>query len=469
MDFYEDIGIYGDEPALILPGGTPTTYADLLRDADVLGSQFPTRCLAFILCENNVESIAGYIGCLRARVVPLLLKSNINAELLAGLVAKYRPQFIWLPRQGGAAAVRGREAYAHGGYTLLATPYPADYAMHGDLALLLSTSGSTGSPMLVRQSYRNITSNANAVADSLAITGSSKPITTLPMSYTYGLSILNSHLLRGAAIVLSDKTLMEKAFWRELRASEATTFSGVPYVYEMLKKLRFERMDLPSLKVLTQAGGRLDPGLAGEFAAICQQKGIRFYVMYGQVEATARISCLPSEYALSKVGSIGKAIPGGEIWLEDENGNVIAESDVVGELVYRGDNVTMGYASSYEDLGRGDENGGVLRTGDLARRDVDGFFYIAGRKKRFLKLFGNRVNLDEVEQLVRKLGYECVCSGVDDHLRIYTTDQGHHAAIRAHIAERTGLHASGFEVMHIERVPRNDAGKILYSALPLPG
>lgn len=468
MDFYDDIDVYGDAPAIISENQAHTTYADLLKVSDAIGGQFSTRCLVFSLCENNLESIAGYIGFLRARAVPVLLKSGINRELLDRLLATYRPEFIWLPRESATGPIGGREVYDHGRYVLLRTRYTADYALHEDLALLLTTSGSTGSPMLVRQSYRNITSNANAIADSLGITKSSRPITTLPMSYTYGLSIINSHLLRGCTIVLTDKTLMEKAFWELLKTSEATTFGGVPYVYEMLMKLRFERMDLPSLRVLTQAGGKLDPDLSREIAAICERKGIRFYVMYGQVEATARISCRPSECALSKAGSIGKAIPGGEIWLEHEGGNVIAESEVVGELVYRGDNVTMGYASSCEDLGKGDENGGVLKTGDLARRDADGFFYIVGRKKRFLKLFGNRINLEEVEQLINRLGYLCVCSGVDDHLRIYTTDKDHHAAIRTYIAERTGLHPSGFDVIHIGSIPRNEAGKILYSALPSP-
>jgi long-chain acyl-CoA synthetase len=287
----------------------------------------------------------------------------------------------------------------------------------------------------------------------------------LPMSYTYGLSIINSHLLKGCSIILTKKTLMDKAFWGLLKTKEATTFGGVPYVYEMLKKLRFSRMELPSLKILTQAGGKMDPDLTREFATICEQKGIRFFIMYGQTEATARMSYLPSEYAISKAGSIGSAIPGGKFWLEDDSGNIIAGSDTIGELVYKGDNVTMGYAASCRDLCKGDENGGILRTGDMAKRDADGFYYIVGRKKRFLKLFGNRVNLDEVEQLIKGLGFSCVCAGEDDHLRIYTSDIENQAAIKNFVSERTGIHSSGFDVLYIESIPRNEAGKVIYSAL----
>jgi acyl-CoA synthetase (AMP-forming)/AMP-acid ligase II len=468
MNFYDDIDVYGAQPAIISEDQERTSYAELLTSADVLGRHCGRKCLVFSLCENSLESVVGYVGFLRARVVPALVRSGIDREQLDDLQRTYRPAYIWLPREKAEGAQWGSEVYRYRNYVLLRTGHTADYALHEDLALLLTTSGSTGSPMLVRQSYRNVTSNANAVVESLGITGADRPITTLPMSYTYGLSIINSHLLKGCPIVATNKTLMDKAFWTLLKSTGATTFGGVPYVYEMLRKLRFERMDLPSLRVLTQAGGKLDLELSRETAAICQRKGIRFFVMYGQVEATARISCLPSEYAVSKAGSIGKAIPGGEMWLEDEGGNVVVESDTAGELVYKGENVTMGYASSCEDLGKGDENGGVLKTGDLAKRDADGFFYIVGRKKRFLKLFGNRVNLDEIERLVDRLGYSCVCSGEDDHLRIYTTDSENHAAIRAHVAERTGLHPSGFEVIHLESIPRNEAGKILYSALPSP-
>ena len=177
------------------------------------------------------------------------------------------------------------------------------------------------------------------------------------------------------------------------------------------------------------------------------------------------MSYLPSEYAISKAGSIGIAIPGGEFWLEDDSGNVVTGDDTVGELIYRGDNVTLGYASGREDLSKGDENNGVLKTGDLAKRDAEGFYYVVGRKKRFLKLFGNRVSLDEVEQLIHGLGHQCVCAGQDDHMRIYTSDKDNLAKIKNFVAERTGIHPSAFNMVYIENIPRNAAGKILYSAL----
>ncbi|GAB2853510.1 hypothetical protein GCM10027277_22390 [Pseudoduganella ginsengisoli] len=465
MNFYDDLHAHGAAIALIADGGEHITYDGLQKIADGIGGATTSRTLAFCLCENNVESVAAYLGFLRKRVAPLMLSASINRELLQNLLQTYRPAYLWLPEGLADVCAGARIVHRYGSYALLQTPYTDTPSLHGDLALLLTTSGSTGSPMLVRQSYKNIASNAAAIAQYLGITGGDRPITTLPMSYSYGLSILNSHFLRGCTVLLTAKSLMDKGFWQMLKTGEATTFGGVPYVYEMLKRLNFKRMDLPSLKTLTQAGGKLDAALVREFAGVCAEKGIRFFVMYGQTEATARMSYLPPDYAESAAGSIGVAIPGGEFWLEDEQGKAILEEGATGELVYRGDNVTLGYASCGADLAKGDENGGVLHTGDLARRDADGLYYIVGRMKRVLKLFGNRINLEEVEQMISEFGYSCVCAGVDDRLRIYTCEKEGHAQIKSFIVERTGIHHSAFEVVYIDSIPRNEAGKILYSAL----
>ncbi|MYN46069.1 AMP-binding protein [Pseudoduganella sp. FT93W] len=470
MNFYDELERYSDRTALITEQHGHTSYGQLAQTADALGAALPPHSLVLCLCDNNLESVAGYLGLLRRRCVPLLVNSSIHPQLLDNLLQTYQPAYVYLP-QAQAASVAGRSVHQCGDYSLLATAY-ADAAtapaLAPPLAQLLTTSGSTGSPMLVRQSHGNIQSNAAAIADYLAISSDDRPITTLPLSYSYGLSILNSHLLQGCAIILTTRSLMDKEFWALLKREQATTFGGVPYVYEMLKRLRLGRMDLPSLKTLTQAGGRLGPELSAEFAALCADKGWRFIVMYGQTEATARMAYLPWEYAQSKAGSIGIAIPGGSFTLEDEHGATITAAETVGELVYRGPNVTLGYASCAADLARGDDNHGVLHTGDMAKRDTDGFYTIVGRMKRFLKLFGNRVNLEEVEQLLHAAGHEGVCHGVDDHLRFYSTstDAAEHAAIKAFLVERTGLHGSAFEVRQIDAIPRNAAGKILYAALP---
>lgn len=462
MNFYDDLDRFHEKIALIKENREEVSYSKMLEDADKMASPILKRSLVFLVCRNCYESVCGYVGLLRKKAVPILVADNLDEDLFRKLLNTYRPAYIFLPSD---KAHDGSVICTLGDYSLIKTDFSIDYKVNDDLALLLTTSGSTGSPKLVRQSYTNICSNANAIAQYLEISGTDRPITTLPMSYTYGLSIINSHLLCGAAIILTEKTMLSKEFWSLMKECEATTFGGVPYSYEILKKLRFERMNLPSIKTMTQAGGKLSRELAAEFAEICEQKEIKFVVMYGQTEATARMSYLPPEYAKSKAGSMGIAIPNGNFDLIDVSGAVIDAPDIVGELVYRGDNVSLGYAESRFDLARGDDNHGVLATGDMARRDSDGFYYIEGRKKRFLKLFGSRVNLDEVEGLLKKAGFDCACCGTDDHLEIFSTDRDSSAAIREYINQHTGINPGGYTVSIITEIPRNEAGKVLYSKL----
>lgn len=465
MNFFDDLEKYSLNTAVITEQSKRISYRDLLDAADNIGKQIKMRSLVFVVCKNCLESVAGYVGFMRVGAVPVLIDDAIDNVFFANLLEVYRPAYIYLPTEKSELKLNCLEVYTYGSYTLCKSGYNIDYTLYNDLALLLTTSGSTGSPKLVRQSYKNLNSNTQAIAQYLEITGADRPITTMPMSYTYGLSIINSHLLKGAAIVLTEATLMESHFWEMFKAAQATTFGGVPYIYEILKKLRFGRMNLTSLKYITQAGGKLSPQLSFEFADICSQKGIRFYVMYGQTEATARMSYLPWSQALAKAGSIGIAIPGGRFWLEDENGDIIEENNTEGELIYQGDNVSLGYAEGYYDLCKGDENKCILRKGDLAKRDNDGFYYISGRKKRFLKIFGNRINLDELEQLMRGINCDCVCAGTDDNLKIYVTKDGDKDRIRRYISERTGINKLGYDIIYIIKIPRNESNKIMYAEL----
>ena len=465
MNFFNDLEKYSSNTAIVTGSSDQINYLDLLDAADSIGNHIKKRCLVFFVCNNCFESVAGYIGFLRAGSALALIQDTTDNTFIANLIEVYKPEYIYLPAKKSELQINCTIVHTFGDYTLLKTDHNVVYTLHENLALLLTTSGSTGSPKFVRQSYKNINSNAEAIAQYLGITSNDRPISTMPMSYTFMLSIINSHLLKGASIILTNATLMEKHFWRLIKDNNATTFGGVPYIFEMLKKLRFEKMNLPSLKYITQAGGKLSMKLSAEFADICAEKGIEFYVMYGQTEATARMSYLPWEYAHTKVGSIGVAIPGGKFWLEDENGNVIKKNDTIGELVYQGDNVTMGYAESCFDLQNDDENNGILHTGDLAKMDPDGFYYITGRMKRFLKMYGNRINLDEIEELIRTAGYDCVCAGTDDDLKIYITEPDDKDRIISYIAKRTGINRAGFSFVHIDKIPRNDSGKVLYSAL----
>lgn len=467
MDFIEGIEQFSERPLILADDGSIHHYRDVLDLSGVFYRHAAARRLVFCICSNTPAALLGYLALLRVGAVPAMLGAGVSPAQLQGLQDAYRPALIWTPAERlddfpGAARLFDRD-----GYSLLAIRNAPDIPIHEDLALLLTTSGSTGSPLFVRQSRQNIASNAAAIADYLGIAGDDMPITTLPLHYTYGLSIIHSHLQQGCAIALTARNFFDRGFWDFLRASAPTSFGGVPYHYEILRKLRFWRMALPSLRTLTQAGGRMEPALSREFAEQCAERAIRYYTMYGQAEATARMSYLAPEFALEKFGSIGKPIPGGEFWLEGERGERIESSGSSGQLVYRGANVTMGYAQGHADLARPDESGGVLRTGDLAQRDADGFYYITGRLKRFLKLFGHRVNLQEVEQLLLAQGHVAVCAGEDDRLAVYLCGGDGPAALAAKqmLVDILKTPASAIAIYAIDSVPRNEAGKILYGEL----
>jgi acyl-coenzyme A synthetase/AMP-(fatty) acid ligase len=464
MPLFENLAAYDSRTALIDETGNTVLYKQLSANADTIAKKIGRRCLVFFMARNCAESVAGYIGFLRNHIVPVLVNDTITRLLLDDLFEKYHPAYFYLPSEK-TKDISGIVVCIHDSYTLLKLPHEEDYHIHPDAALLLTTSGSTGSPKLVRQSYKNIKVNTESIIEYLGIIEDDRAITTLPMSYTYGLSIINTHLYKGAAVILTDASLMEKRFWTLLKSEKAVTFGGVPYTYEILKKLRFEMMELPDLRYITQAGGNLSKESAAEFFTICKKKNIKLIVMYGQTEATARMSYLPWDFVDTKTGSIGIAIPGGLFWLEDENGNSIKSPGTTGELVYQGENVTMGYTENRFDLARGDDNHGILHTGDMAKRDIDGFYYITGRKKRFLKLFGNRINLDEVEGILKKEGIECACAGEDDQLRIFVTSESETEKTIAFIVKHTGINRNGFKVIVLKEIPRNEAGKVLYSKL----
>ncbi len=461
--FFKHLEKYKDAVALVTEDENEIIYQELIIRADQLAKQMKHESLIFLVCRNVEEAVIGYVGCLRNDIIPVMISEDIDERLLKNLLNMYHPSYIWEPEK--SSFFIGEKIYQDNKYCLRETGLEKDYELGKDLSILLTTSGSTGSPKLVRQTWKNIQSNTESIVAYLNILPLDRAITTLPMNYTYGLSILNTHLYVGARVILTEKTLFDKSFWNLFINQKATTFGGVPYTYEILKKLQFRRMELPSLRYITQAGGKLVKEMTEEFNEICEEKKIQLIIMYGQTEATARMSYLPWKDARKKAGSIGIAIPGGRFVLINEDGNEIQNENEVGELIYFGDNVTPGYAESRMDLAKSDENCGKLYTGDMAKRDEDGFFYIVGRKKRFLKLFGNRVNLDEVENLLKKEKIENVCTGKDDCLVIYITNLEQEKMTIDFIINHTRINRNGFVVRYIKQIPRSESGKVLYSSL----
>lgn len=446
--------------AAIDDSGRKVSYGDIVDFVKSFGELLPRRTLIFILSENSIGSLLGYVAALSNRIVPLILSAKTETGLYQNLYSLYRPEYLWMPKSK-QESFGGEVVFEAWDYVLVKTGLQAP-PLYDELSLLLPTSGSTGSPKLVRHSYRNIEANAENVKNLFGLTEDERAMAILPMHYTMGLSVITSHLKAGAMLILSGRSLLDADFWKTLKEERATSFTGVPYSYELLMKLRFTRMSLPDLKIITQGGGKLTPEMFTALAKYAEENGKKFIPTYGQSECTARMAYLPPELATKKICSIGIAEPGGSLSLIEDDGRETYEGDGTGEMVYRGENVTLGYATCPGDLVKGDENHGVMHTGDLARRDEDGCYYIEGRLKRFLKIFGIRIGLDEIENLVKaQFNTDCLCSGSDELLIVSVTGKGIASEVVNFIEEKTHLFRKCIEVVEIESIARNEAGKVI--------
>ncbi|WP_291738151.1 AMP-binding protein, partial [Leisingera sp. F5] len=303
-----------------------------------------------------------------------------------------------------------------GTWRLLAHAHePAD--IHPDLALLLQTSGSTGHGRGVRLSATAVDTNASAITRYLGIRPEDRAALILPLHYSYGLSVLHSHLAAGASLWLAPGSVLEPGFAAALEASDATSLAGVPHHFRLLESAGLAHALPERIKTLTVAGGAMEPEQVRTWAARMQARAGRFFVMYGQTEAAARISYLPPELAEDNPGAAGRAVPGGRLLLRSASGAEITTPEGEGELIYQGPNVMMGYAEGSADLAKGAELS-ELATGDLARRDANGLYHITGRLSRMSKIAGLRIGHDSIERALAAQGHEAAVWGDDARISI---------------------------------------------------
>lgn len=442
------------EATAVVAGDRGVTYAELADHVEarreVLGD---VRRLVMIEAANALEPLVTYLAAIAGSHPVLFVPSGSDEASLAqrtAVIERFDPDVI---ARDSAIDVR-RDGTRH--------------RLHPELALLASTSGSTGSPKLVRLSAENLRSNAAAIAEYLRIDSDDRAATTLPMQYCYGLSVINSHLLSGGGLLLTERSVAEEAFWHEAEAHEITSFAGVPYTFELLDATGFAGRELPSLRYLTQAGGRMAPETVTRYAELGAKRGFELFVMYGQTEATARMSYLPPEMAATAAGAIGRPIPGGRFRLDAQATGAAEGAAVVGEtageLVYEGPNVMLGYAECSEDLALG-RTVSELRTGDLARRRADGLYEIVGRLNRFVKVFGLRVDLDRVEQMLAEEGIEARAASADDRLLLFAASERQASRAAARAAALVGIPRHTIGAYAVAEFPRTSSGKIDSQAL----
>lgn len=464
MPFVSDLA--GDDaPALMdLHSDRWRSYGELRAATRAVATALRAddKHLVFLAAANDWATVVALLGALDAGHAVALVDPSTSAEQLADLRARYQPELSI-----SSSARADAERLSGDGWTLWLERSGRSPArsLHPDLGVLLSTSGSTGSPKFVRLSLANLHHNADAIGNVLRITGQDRSVGHLALHYSYGLSVLTSHLRAGAAVLLLEHGLTSRTAWDAIRGQQCTSLPGVPYHYELLRRLDLQKLDVPHLTCLTQAGGRAKPELIAHFHQQMRQRGGRFYVMYGQTEAAPRITTLPSERLPEKLGSVGLPLPDGRIEIIDDQGRPCPPGET-GEVVYCGPNVMLGYAVSRSCLSKDDEMAGRLATGDLGYLDEDGFLFLTGRSSRIAKVFGVRINLDEVEL---QAGAELPLAAVagNDQVRIFV-EQATPAqldAMRQTVLRRVQMQPSALRVESIDKLPLKDNGKVDYQAL----
>jgi non-ribosomal peptide synthetase component F len=450
-------------PAVHLEGHTVLSYGEL---AGLVGES--ERVLrhdnkALVLCagDRDLPTLLAYLAALRlGHAVAFLPASD-------AILSAYQPEFV-VPAPGSGTGLTDR------GYRPAAEPIagttvfqrnsqPAGEIYIG-MALLVGTSGSTGSPKTVRLSYSGLAGNTAAVIRALGITWAERAPTTLPITHAYGLSVLNSHLLAGAGVVLGDRSPLSLATWDRLVRSGATSFAAVPTTYAAFGPAHVNLLGRSKIRTMTQAGARLGDDLTMRLARMMDQRDGRFFVMYGQTEATSRIACLDPADLPRRLGSVGTAVPGGTITIRSAPVHARAVPGE-GAVNYRGPGVMLGYASRRADLCRGAEVD-VLDTGDLGYLR-EGYLYLTGRAKRIVKVFGVRTSLDDLERMVERPGHPAVViCGTDDVVHLVGAgDAAVHEQQRRQLVESLGVPSRHVIFRHVGRLPRTSGGKVDYQTL----
>ncbi len=436
----------GEKPALVFPDGRLVSYLELAARVDRQASQWRReRGLVMLEADLSEHAIIAYLAALDAG----------HAIALQGPAAMKADREIFKPdfRHRRIDGCWRTERLERG----RVVPHP-------DLAVLLSTSGSTGQGKYVRLSRTNIEANARSIAEYLGLTAADRTCLILPLHYSYGLSVLNGHLAVGASIYLPGGSILDEGFLDGLAESGCTNLSGVPYSYDLLEKVGFREREFPQLRFMTVAGGRLAPEKVRLFNEDLLARGASFFVMYGQTEATARMAYVPPDRLRGREDRIGVAIPGGSLTIEDESGRLITGSEESGELIYRGANVMMGYASSRADLAQGAALS-ELRTGDLAVRDADGFFRIVGRTKRISKIAGLRIGHDGLEAALERHDIAAAVIGSDAEIHAYFVGERDPDDVRRLLVSASGLTLLQVWATPIDALPRLASGKVDYEAL----
>lgn len=428
----------------------------LIKLSQDIANIIKDKNLVLFCCENTSENLAYYYAFIKNKQALILCENNNEID---HLIKKFNPEFIFLRKE--KENVNNYYMIKEGiNFKILKNKKKIKKKIHKDLAILITTSGSLKESKYVKLSYENIFENAISISKYLKIKINDISITTLPLSYSYGMSVCNSHLFFDKTIVCSKESFIERNFWEKVKKYCITNISFVPFNLETLNKLGLHKFDFSKVRFITLAGGKLNSSIVVNICNFFKSKKINFYSMYGQTEASPRISFIELKTLLKKPLSCGKAIPGGTITIENKN-----KKKNYGEIVYKGKNIFKGYAQNRKDC-YSLKNYYKLYTGDLGYKDINGDLFIIGRKKREIKAYGVRINLDILENEINKKSSSFICTNSENNLKIFYSKKNLNINKTSQtIRTLTNLRNNDIQFIYIKKFPRLKNNKINYKML----
>lgn len=448
-----DLAKYSNKVAIVSED-KKITYRNIYNFTKDLYSKTQSRKLILFVCDNSLSSYLGYISFIFNNDIQIILDET-NKNNYLEILNKYKPNYIWCKKRIITKLKKNLKSVFNFSDYHLFKYNNKDIEIHSDLLLLCTSSGTTGNPKFIKQSFKNIKSNTKSIIEYQNLNSSYTSITTLPLSYTYGMSCINTLLAVGGKMVVTKNSIIQREFWDLFKNNKINIFNGVPFTYKILKKLKY--FNKPNnIKIFTQAGGKLSNEMQLDISTFCKKNKSKFFIMYGQAEATTRISYLPNLFNMKKIGSVGIAVKGGQIQIRDENMKLIRKKNKIGDIFYKGPNVFMGYSFSKIDLIRDYKWKKGLDTGDIGRLDEDNFLYITGRKKRFAKLYGLSINLDDIERIILQV-YKTVDLAViseNNKIKIFYNNKKLKLKIIKLIVNKININQNSFELFFLKKMPK---------------
>jgi long-chain acyl-CoA synthetase len=450
MDFLSNLSKF----QLISETGNIYKVHDIIKIKKNFENILGKKKLIFFIGDNDEFSILFYIVCLSLGHCLMPISSNITKKSLNHLIKSFKPEIIFTKEFKKLREFK--DHYSFGLYKILKKKN-VENKINQKLALLLSTSGSTGNAKFVKLTFENIFANALSIKKYLKLNSSDSTITTLPIHYSYGISVINSHLLADAKIYTNKLSLFDKEFWEILEKKKITNFSGVPFHFEILQKLNIDKLKLKSLKFCTQAGGKLNTSIIKSIVNKFLKLNKKFFVMYGQTEASPRMTYADEKDLIKYPETVGRPIPGGKIFIKDLKKKI-------GEICYIGKNVFHGYATKRGDLSNLKKIS-ILRTGDIGYVKK-GLLFVTGRISRFEKIYGVRINLDNLEKYLNNLNIPCKCIYNKNKIFIFVTKSKiNENKIKILIKKDFEISINTIVFRTIKKIPYNNNKKIDYKKL----